>query len=363
MAIVFHCGGMSAADYAVAVVDGRVVATVGLLSTMLRVGAVSVPVGQPEYIATNPDHQGRGLAGRLLQKVQKWSEDRGDLVQVIGGVPYFYRQYGYSYGLVRPPELAVAPELDLAMPSGWHVRAAEAGDIERIRALQEIAQASADVALPFADNLWSAFLELPAAPLLVAIKGDRLGAVARLRLAPGSPVYVQALAADEVDGARAMLAGTRVRHPGATLVIAERDPAAVRAAVGERASRVPGRKWLYARVPSLARLLKALTPMLDERLARSVVAGETGELDVSLYRSSVRLRFEMGRIVEVSEGAAIHEPDEAGAVGIPPDLVPLLLFGEGGVVGIENHPDVSLDRFQPLMAALFPPQRVDLLTW
>jgi hypothetical protein len=251
----------------------------------------------------------------------------------------------------------------MAMPSGWHVRAAEAGDIDRIRALQEIAQASADVALPFADNLWSAFLELSAAPLLVAVKGDRLGAVARLRLAPGWPVYVQALAADEVDGARAVLAGARVRHSGATLIIAERDRSAVRAAVGARASLVPGRKWFYAKVPSLARLLRALTPVLDERLARSVFAGESGELDISIYCSSVRLRFEMGRIVEVSEGAGIHEPDDVGGIGIPPDLVPQLLFGEGGVLGIENHPDVYLDRFRPLMAALFPPQRVDLLTW
>jgi hypothetical protein len=340
-----------------------VVATVGLLATTLRVGAVSAPIGQPEYIATDPDHQGRGLAGRLLAKVQKWSEDRGDLVQIIGGVPYFYRQYGYSYGLIRPPELAVAPEQELAMPAGWQVRAADEGDIDRIRALQQMAQAGVDVALPFADNLWPAFLKLPAALLLVAVKEGRLGAVARLRFAPGWPLHVQALAADEVDAAGAVLAGARARHPGTTQVIAEREGSAVRAVVGARATLVAGRKWFYTRVPSLARLLRALIPVLDDRLSRSGLAGESGQLDISIYRSSVRLQFDRGRIVEVTEGPAIHEPDDVGTVGIPPDLVPQLLFGEGGVLGIEDHPDVYLDRFRPLMAALFPPLRVDLLTW
>lgn len=56
-------------------------------------------------------------------------------------------------------------------------------------------------------------------------------------------------------------------------------------------------------------------------------------------------------------------PDDEGTVGIPPDLVPRLLFGEGGAVALEDHPDVFLGRFRPLMATLFPPVRQDILTW
>jgi len=369
MAVVFDHGGMSPSDYAVAVVDDRVVATVGLLATTLRVGTVSLPVGQPEYVATDPGYRGHGLAGRLLSRVQEWSEARQDLVEVIAGIRYFYRQFGYSYGLVRPPELAVRPEHHLAMPPGWHVRSADAGDIDRIRALEATAQAGADVAMPFADNLWPSFLVLPAAPLLVAVGDGRVGGVARLRVAPGSPVYVQALAAEGVQAVEALLEGVRATYPGTTMVVAERCGSAVRAIVGEGASLVSGRKSLYARVPSLAGLLGALIPVLDERLSGSALAAESGDLDISLYTTSVRLRYERGRIASVTAGAAIHEPDQvralgaAGAVGIPPELVTELVFGEGGVLALEDHPDVYLGRSRPLMAALFPPQRVDLLTW
>jgi predicted N-acetyltransferase YhbS len=372
MDIAFRFGAMAPSDYAVAAVDGRVVATVGLLATQLRLGTVDLPVGQPEFVATDPAHQGRGLAGGLLRMVQAWSEERGDLVQVITGIRYFYRQFGYSYGLVRAPEIVVAPEQDLVVPPGWEVRAAEAGDVDRIRALQVSAQAGVDVAMPFAPNLWPAFLEMAAAPLLVGVKDGRVESFARLRLgpdaAPRSPVYVQAVAASPsaaVMGVQAMLAGAQVRNPGATLVVADRDGSATRAVVGVGpcAARVAHRKWVYVRVPSLARVLSALTPVLDDRLSRSSYARESAELTISLYRSSVRLVIAGGRVVEVSSGPGVHEPDEDGAVGIPPELVPLLLFGEGGVAVLEDDPDVYLGAFGPLMAALFPPLRLDILTW
>jgi hypothetical protein len=196
----------------------------------------------------------------------------------------------------------------------------------------------------------------------VAVRDGQIGAVARLRLAPDSPVYVQALAADDIEGAEALLAGARAAFPGTTLLVSERDRSVVRAIVGDGATFSGPRQEIYARVPSLARLLEALVPVLDKRLSASPLATERGDLDISLYTSSVRLHYESGRIIDVAVGNAIHEP-EVGAVGIPPDLVPRLVFGAGGALALEDHPDVYLGRFRPLMAALFPPQRVDLLTW
>lgn len=97
----FRAGHFAPEDFAVAVVGSRVVSAVGLLPMELSVGDVVIPTGQPEFIATDPAFRGQGLVRRLLDLVHGCSTDRGDLVQVIGGIPFFYRQFGYSYGLRR----------------------------------------------------------------------------------------------------------------------------------------------------------------------------------------------------------------------------------------------------------------------
>jgi GNAT superfamily N-acetyltransferase len=365
MDVAFRCHGMEPADYAVAVADGRVVATVGLLATRLQVGSVTLPLGQPEYVTTDPEYQGRGLAGRLLAMVHEWSEARCDLVQMIAGVAYFYRQYGYSYGLRRPLTYAVPPERELSLPAGWEVRSAQSGDVGRIQELQAAAAARVVVALPFADDLWPTFLELPAAPLLVGVYHGRVEAVARLRVKAGFPVQVQALAASPscaVAGTQAILAGARARHLGATLIVTDREGSATQAVIGP-AYPTGGHSWLYLRVPSLPPLLSALVPVLNERLAHSAWSAESAVLNISLYRSSVRLVIEHGRVVEVASAAGVHQPDDDGGVGIAPDLVPMLLFGPDGVLALADHPDVYLGRFRPLMAALFPPLTLDVLVW
>ncbi len=146
-------------------------------------------------------------------------------------------------------------------------------------------------------------------------------------------------------------------------MVSDRPGSATQAvlAPGARAARPRG--WVYVRVPSVPRLLSALMPVLTDRLQRSVFLDADAEVVISMYRSSVVLGVEHGHVVSVSEGPAVHEPDKVDAVGVAPDLVPMLLFGEGGVAALADHPDVFLGPWAPLMAALFPPLSLDLLTW
>jgi hypothetical protein len=34
-----------------------------------------------------------------MEEVHQWSAERGDMVQAITGIPYYYRQFGYEMGL------------------------------------------------------------------------------------------------------------------------------------------------------------------------------------------------------------------------------------------------------------------------
>ncbi len=57
---------------------------------------------------------------------------------------------------------------------------------------------------------------------------------------------------------------------------------------------IPPYAW-YIRVPDLPAFLRRIAPVLERRLVASVVAGHTGELALSFYRTGIRLTFADGR--------------------------------------------------------------------
>ncbi|PZA20653.1 GNAT family N-acetyltransferase, partial [Modestobacter versicolor] len=132
-------------DATAVVVDGdRVVSTATLLPETVRVADVVVPAGQVELVATDPGHEGRGLVRALMGWAHERSRARGDLLQVMIGIPYFYRLFGYEYAVDIPP---ARPVRDLPLPVPG-LRRATPADLPALARLQDAAQAGADVAMP-----------------------------------------------------------------------------------------------------------------------------------------------------------------------------------------------------------------------
>jgi predicted acetyltransferase len=52
--------------------------------------------GMPELVGTLPGYRGRGLVRAQFEVVHQWSAARGELLQAITGIPYYYRQFGYE---------------------------------------------------------------------------------------------------------------------------------------------------------------------------------------------------------------------------------------------------------------------------
>ena len=62
-------------------------------------GGIAFGLGRPEYVATLPEYRNRGLIRMLFEMIHARSADRGDSVQAITGIRYYYRQFGYEYAL------------------------------------------------------------------------------------------------------------------------------------------------------------------------------------------------------------------------------------------------------------------------
>jgi hypothetical protein len=105
-------------------------------------------------------------------------------------------------------------------------------------------------------------------------------------------------------------------------------------------------------VPDVPALLRALTPVLERRIARSPFAGLTRDVRLSLYHETLVLRFRDGKLAEVTNLGFT----DSEAVRFPPlQFIPLLL----GYRTVEElhaaYPDVSVaPTWRLLIDTLFP---------
>ena len=360
---------------AVVVHGDRVVSTATLLDETVRLGGVDLPAGQVELVATDPDYQGRGLVRELMAWAHGRSRERGHLAQVMIGIPYFYRQFGYSYAIPQHRWRALAkpvPRVD-----GVTVRRATPADIPAMQALQDAAQSSvqggADLRMPHSPACWRWLVARDGTHQLVACRGEQIVGTARLvppdedaqpndgARPDGDAAALGELAATDADAAFALLAYAGVDD----LPVQERPGTvagdAVEPLLADPSDIDPKHWWYYARIEDFGALLRHLEPLLVSRLPADA---KPEDLLISSFRSHVRVTIGPDGITAMRSGGPEQAPGGKGGCGVPPDALPGLVFGPYGALGLEGRlPDCYLAGRRDLMAALFPPVTADLLTF
>ncbi len=78
---------------------GRIVSTLNLISQTWTYDGIPFNVGRPELVGTLPEFRNRGLVRLQFDVIHRWSAERGEMVQAITGIPYYYRLFGYEMAL------------------------------------------------------------------------------------------------------------------------------------------------------------------------------------------------------------------------------------------------------------------------
>lgn len=345
------------------VVDGdRVVSTATLLDETVELAGVTVPAGQVELVATDPAYESRGLVRALMAWAHRRSAGRGQLAQVMIGIPYFYRQFGYNYAIPMHRWRRVA-----TMPGpvdGITVRAATAADIPAMARLQRAAQRTADLRMPHSPACWRWLVDRDGSDQLVAERDGQIVGTCRA-LPPAEGAVLGELAAGEPAAALALVAH---RLAGADDPTVQERPGTIAGDAVEPLLAPPGdgqqREWYYARVADFGALLRHLAPVLVDRLRAAGMADQAHDVLISAYRSHVRFKLDANGISDLVTGGPEQAPFSKGGSGVPPDALADLVFGPHGAAGLaERLPDCYLGRQRELMTALFPPVSADLLTF
>ncbi len=380
--------------------SGKIVSSMNLISQTWSYAGIRFGVGRPELVGTLPEYRHRGLVRKQFDVAHQWSAARGELVQAITGIPYYYRLFGYEMGLNLHGGRVGYPTHVPRLPAGeaepFVVRPATAADIPFIARLYAVGCLRSLVACEWDDALWRYEL-LAKDPkhvnryelrIIERARGegalnDAVGFLAHTPFAWGDLVAATryeleagiswaAVTPSVVRYLEAAYDTCAAAAPGSALPEGKKPFGGFCFNLGDQhpvyqvmEGRLPKVRRSYAwfvRVPDLPAFLTHISPVLERRLAGSPLAGYSGDLKITFYRRGLHLVFEQGRLVKIKHW--IPEPQgHSGDAAFPEFTFLHLLFGHRTLDALEyaftdcwTHSDEA----RVLLQALFPSQPSDV---
>jgi Acetyltransferase (GNAT) domain len=373
---------------------GSIVSSTCLIGQRFSYEGLEFDAGLPELVGTHPDYRRRGLVREQFGVLHRWSEERGYLMQAIGGIPHYYRRFGYEMAVhmgegrrVYVQDVPGKPSSSdkvRSSPRSYQLRPAAAADAGFLSDLDRRARRRYLLTSSRGEGLWR---------YEVAGRDPESDESLEVRIvenAAGEPAGYVCHTRDlrdgtlEVDGYElsngvswlevtpfvlSELAEIGHRHASdgkklASLTFALGEHHPLYDAIPEpplyRLDR-HGHYSFYVRVPDLPGFLRHIAPVLERRLAASVAAGHTGELEVSFYGSGLRLELERGRLTKVGDWSPRVE--ECGDAAFPDLTFLQLLFGHRSLDELDRaFADCSPGKgdARVLLRALFPRRTSEL---
>jgi len=366
--------------------SGELVSSLNLISQKWSYAGIEFGVGRPELVCTLAAYRNRGLVRAQFAVIHEWSAQRGEQVQAITGIPFYYRQFGYemamNLGGARAGVWSQVPPLAAGQSEPYQVRPAGEDDLGFFMALAVQADVRSLVACVRDEVLWRYELAGKHPPSMERFElrviftpaGERVGGfihpgglwrlgmgitfwelapgVSWLAVAPSVLRYLQRVG-DEYAAAAEAEAGKQCTGFG--LALGAEHPAYQALRDWIPAYHKPY-AW-YLRVADLPGFLWRLAPVLERRLAESPAAGHSGELKISFYRDGLHLVLENGRLTQCGRYRPL--PDVKDSAGFPGLTFLQLLFGYRSLDELRYaFADCWVDGDTPrvLLEAMFPKQ-------
>jgi hypothetical protein len=308
----------------------KIVSSLCLISQTWAYDGIPFKVGRIELVATEPGYRRRGLVRKQFEIVHAQSAVKGEQMQVITGVDWFYRQFGYEQGTrlfgSRCVDAIHIPKLKEGETEPYRLRSACAEDQAFIRELYDRNASGLLYTAQRSQEEWE--YEFGGRShgntrrrewlMIEDARRNRVGYIQYLPClaAPHLPmfrIYQVELASDVsyLNLMPSLLRGlwTKAQELVASGEIAcerlqdiefalERDHPAYQALPKDSFYDLKPSPW-YIRIPNMPGFLREIRPALEQHLLGTVAEGYTGRLKLSFFRDGIELCFERGRITSI----------------------------------------------------------------
>lgn len=345
--------------------DGKIVSSLCLLPWKIRYGTVTLKGGEMGIVATLPDYRRQGLIRALNERFTELLNEGGYHLSHIQGIPYYYRQFDYEYILPLEGGWGLQhhniPEKPIV--TQWEIVKASSADIPQLSRLYEQSMSRLDIASLRDEAIWRYLLEeedsLSGGQETFLVQDENKVIQCYFRVAKEG--FGEGLIVDEASNMSPDMM-IQVLQWLKKLAI-ERGKPSIRLAMSDDAPLVKfargwGAKleWRYAwqiMLPDPARLLSAIAPVLEQRIADSIFDGLSETVTINLYRRAYQIVFDKGLITAV-QSPGFYEG--ASTISMPPTLLASLILGYKNRETLQSiYPDVTVrGDSQYLIDTLFP---------
>jgi hypothetical protein len=363
---------------------GRPAASLVGLRQDWYLGGVRLPVGQVELVATDPGHRGNRLTELLFTALHERYRADGVTLQMIEGIPYFYRRLGYDYALTDDgapsvPAASLPTVGSNGSGAGLTVRPAGVGDADALAAIDRRLTGDPVLSCPRDAGTWRYEIagrraaDFARNEVAVLVDGtDVCGyLVHSVQLFGAGELVLFAAACDRpADWARAAPAvlaylgdvGRRyAAAAGQPFTLLRQRLSPLHPLVRSGPAGVPKRpRGWYMRLTDPVDLLDRLVPVLRERWNAARLRWPEPAMTIDTYGRAARLEFTDGELTAVTAGRRSADPsiDPQTHAAVPPAALLQLALGYRTVPDVlVTWPDcVPRDRLtEHFLTVAFPP--------
>ncbi len=328
-----HHPTVKAGDFTVVedVRTNKIVSSMCLISQTWAYRGIPFKFGRPEVVVTAPEYRRRGLVRKQFEVIHALSASRGELMQGITGIPWYYRQFGYEMAMDVDGGRAIAgidlPKLKDSDSEKYHLRSVVDDDHAFIRELYDYAGRRQPFAALRSDAEWNYEFggrsenDFAHSKWLIieTAAGDRLGYVKYYPWIEDNAFYIVQIELKSGVGYLNLMPsalhglwklaqvmptyGTQKNQELKTINLElGRVHPAYPALLGKKIH-LHEPYGLYIRVPDIVAFLQHIQPALEKNLVGTVAEGYNGKLKLNYYRSGIQLKFNDGKLTDISNWA------------------------------------------------------------
>jgi hypothetical protein len=343
---------------------GEMVATTCLIPWEFDFEGIRLRAGQLEQVLSHPGYRRHGLVRTQMKRFMQTVEERGLDFSFIWGIPYYYRQYGYSYAIEGNtyeslPSYRI-PDAPAGQTSAFCLRDANLADAPLLAELYHEAMRSVPLHITRSEAHWLYLLEHAHFPVQIvedAGTHQPMGYIGLVKQGGSLNLVESGITNQEVGWAVLRALKAQATGAGEIQVPWPHSSTLARLAQGLGSTPVVAGQWLF-HITDMAAFLRKIAPVFERRLASSDCAGLTRNLVINLFRQAYRLSLHAGKVADVKALGFVDSSmgADGGDLCIPPDAFVRLLLGYCDLdVLYDAWPDIVMKpESRRLVDVLFP---------